>query len=277
MIDYVVRFLKRIAILLPGIIVTYISSVRLFPLLDRRIPDWLAVLILYLLVAYVFIPAFIRLINLVIQPRHIPLYSTTPDGLACDPINVGVVATREELIALMDTAGWFMADRRTIKNLLRFAYSMILGQPYPRAPFSKLYLFGRAQDLGFELPVGTNPRHRHHIRFWGVVDTENAEYHQQIFFWKRYHRAPKDGRILWVGAASLDTGLGIIRHNAQMTHRIHHDTNAEREFVVQSLKKTGLIKRTRKITIGAPYQLRNRVISGYMLADGRMSICELRS
>lgn len=276
MIGRLIRFAKRIAILLPGILVTYYSAKKLFPILDKRIPDSLAVLIIYILAAYVFIPGVIRLLNLIIQSKHIPLYSTTPDGLACDPINVGVVATRSELINLMTTAGWYEADRRTLGNMLHFVYSMVLSQPYPSAPFSKLFLFGRSQDLGFELAVGNNARHRHHIRFWGVVDSDNSEYHQQIFFWKRYHRSPKNGRILWVGAASLDTGLGIIRHNAQMTHRIHHDTNAEREFVVDQLKRTKLVKKTRKVTIGAPYQLRNRVVTGYMLADGKMVICELK-
>lgn len=268
--------MKRIAILLPGIVVTYFSAQELFPILDKRIPDALTILILYVLIAYILIPAAIRVLNLIIQPRHIPLYSTTPDGLACDPLNVGVIATRSELLQLMKVAGWHEADPRSLKNMLRFMYAMIFRQPYPTAPFSTLFLFGRKQDIGFQLPVSNSPRHRHHIRFWGVVDTDNAEYHQQIFFWKRYHRAPKNDRLLWVGAASLDTGLGIIRHNAQMTHRIHHDTNAEREFVVKQLKATGLVKRTKKVTIGAPYQLRNRVITGYMLADGKLTICELQ-
>ena len=271
-IELLVRFLKRIAILVPGIVVTYLAARSLFPILDERIPASLAVFVLYVLIAYILIPAAIRVLNLIIQPKHIPLYSTTPDGLACDPVNVGVIATRAELIELMRAAGWHQADKRTLRSVVRFASSLLLNQPYPGAPFSKLYLFGRSQDMGFQLAVGNSPRHRHHIRFWGVVDTEDHEYRQHVFFWKRYHRSPRPGKVLWVGAASLDLGIGIIRHNAQMTHRIHHDTDAERTFVVKQLKATKLIKRTRTVTVGAPYQLRNRVISGYMLADGKMTI-----
>lgn len=276
MIDGIVRFVKRIAILIPGFIITYFSARELFPLLNPWIPDAITVLIIYVLVAYVLIPSTIRVLNLIVPPKHIPLYSTTPDGLACDPINTGVIATRKEVKALMQQAGWFEADKRTLRTLFHFAYALLFHKPYPRAPFSKLYLFGRSQDLGFQLPIGTNPLQRHHIRFWGVIDSEDPEQRQQVYFWKRYHRAPKAGRILWVGAASLDNGFGIIRHNAQMTHRIHHDTNAERDFVVKQLKATGLVKRSHKVTIGEPYQLRNRVINGYMLADGKMTICELR-
>lgn len=275
MFGFLFRFIKRIAVLVPGIIITYFAVKDLYPRLDKRLPAAWVILIIYVLVAYILIPSAIRLLNLIVQPKHIPLYSTTPDGLACDPVNVGVIATRKELVALMKAAGWYMADKRTPKTMLRFGLSMIFKTPYPEAPFSSLYLFGRMQDLGFELPLDSNPRHRHHVRFWGVTETDDAEYRQHAFFWLRHHRSPLRGKILWVGAASLDTGLGIIRHNAQITHMIHHDTNAERDFVVKQLQATKLIKRKRTVTVGAPYQLRNRVITGYMSADGKMVICEL--
>jgi hypothetical protein len=275
MISVFVRFLKRIAVLVPGIVVTYFSAKQLYPFLDKRIPASLAVLVIYILVAYVLIPGAIRVLNMIVQPKHIPLYCTTPDGQACDPINVGIVATRNELVELFRQAGWYQADPRTLPNMLRFVAAVVLKQAYPEAPFSKLFLFGRGQDIGFELSVGDSPRHRHHVRLWGVIDTDDPEYYQHTFFWKRYHKSPKPGKILWVGAASLDLGLGIIRHNAQMTHRIHHDTNAERAFLVRQLKATGLVKKTRSVRIGAPYQLRNRVINNYMQSDGKMTICDM--
>jgi hypothetical protein len=78
-----------------------------------------------------------------------------------------------------------------------------------------------------------------------------------------------------VGAASRDVGLGIIRHNAQITHMIHPDTNAERNLIVTNLKKTRLVKKVRTEKIGEPYRLTNRVLTGYLHADGKMTICEL--
>jgi hypothetical protein len=270
------RFLKRLTVLVPGVIVAYFTVEKLYPPLNKRLPAAVAILLIYILLAYVLIPFAIRVLHLVVPPKHIPLYSTTPDGLASDPINVGVIATQQELIDLMKAAGWHRADPRNVHTLARMVISVILKQPYPNAPFSKLFLFGRSQDLGFQLPVDDTPTHRHHIRFWGVTDTESEEYRQHAFFWLRHHRSPKKGRILWVGAASLDTGIGIIRHNAQFTHMIHHDTNAEREFVVTQLKKTKQVKRTRTIEVGAPYRLTNRVITGYMSADGKVKVLELR-
>jgi hypothetical protein len=73
----------------------------------------------------------------------------------------------------------------------------------------------------------------------------------------------------------LDTGLGIIRHNAQLTHAVHPDTNAERNLIVRQLEKTGLVKKTRTVKIGEPYKLTNRVLTAYLHADGRMKIVEL--
>jgi hypothetical protein len=212
---------------------------------------------------------------LIVEPKHIPLYCTTPDGLACDPINVGIVATPKELRNLMNMAGWYTADKRTLRTSLKYVFCILTNRQYPEAPCSKLYLFGRSHDIAFELPVGDNPRHRHHIRFWGVTESGDPDYDQHTFFWLRYHKNRVRGKQLWVGAASLDTGLGIIRHNAQITHMIHSDTNAERDLIVRQLKSTGLVKKTRKVTIGAPYKLRNRVVNGSMQADGKMTICEL--
>lgn len=269
-----IRNFKRLAILAPGIVIAYFAAKDLYPQFDKFLPSPIAIIFIYILVAYVLIPLGIRLLHLIVEPKHIPLYCTTPDGLACDPINVGIVATSKELRTLVIKAGWYVADTRTLKTSLRYILCILTNRPYLQAPCSNLYLFGRPQDIAFELPVGNNPRHRHHIRFWGVTETEDPEYNQHAFFWLRYHKKRVRGKQLWVGAASLDTGIGIIRHNAQITHSIHHDTNAERDLIVKQLQKTGMIKKRRTITIGAPYKLRNRVINGSMQADGKMTICE---
>lgn len=276
MFRLLVRTLQRVIILIPGIIVTFFGVKELFPALNKQLPATVAILLCYIIVAYFLIPAAVRIFNIFIYRKHIPLYCTTPDGLACDPVNVGVLATRRELIQLMKKAGWYEADKKTLRTGLRFIYSWVFNKPYPNAPFSSLFLFGRSQDIGFEIAAGNSPRHRHHVRFWGVVETKNPIHRKHAFFWLRHHQSPVKGRILWVGAASLDLGIGIVRHNAQITHRIHSDTNSEREFVVKSLKKTGLIAKTRKIEVGAPYKLQNRVLLNYMHADGKMTICELR-
>lgn len=270
------RIVKRFLILVPGVVIGYFAYKDLFPAFDRWLPNELALVITYVAAAYLLIPIGVRLFHLVVRPSHLPLYSTTPDGLACDPLNIGVVGTRLQLIRAMKKAGWHQADERTLKTMTRLVVSVVLRKPYLTAPFSNLYLFGRNQDLGFQKPVGDSPSHRHHVRFWAASHTTDPRHLEHLGFWQRIHTPNMaNERFLWVGAASMDTGLGIIRHNAQLTHMVHPDTNAERELIVKNLRSTGLVKRKRTVTIGKPYQLRNRVLTGYLHADGKLTICEL--
>jgi hypothetical protein len=277
MIAYIVRFVKRIGILIPGLLMAYVAVHNVFPTVDRYLPsDALAIVATYVITAYVLIPTAFRLIRIVLKPKHIPLYCTTPDGFANDPVNIGMVGTRAELTQAMTAAGWYQADPHTLRNMMKEVVSILYRRPYPNAPFSSLYLFGRSQDVGFELPVDDHPLHRHHVRFWASTYTTSPRYRDHVHFWQKHHKHEAPERILWVGAVSLDIGFAPIRHNAQITHMIHPDTNAEREFLATALQKTKLVQETRKITVGKPYQLRNRALTGYMNADGKMKICELK-
>jgi hypothetical protein len=71
--------------------------------------------------------------------------------------------------------------------------------------------------------------------------------------------------------------LGIIRHSGQITHMIHPDTDAERDLITTQLKKTGLSAKTKTVTVGQPYSLRNRVLRGRLNSDGKMTIVTLKT
>ena len=47
-------------------------------------------------------------------------------------------------------AGWVEADRLGPASSWRMVRAFVLNAPYPSAPFSTLYLFGRGQDIGFQ-------------------------------------------------------------------------------------------------------------------------------
>ena len=166
MIAWLLRVLKRTLILLAGLGVVYLAVQEFFPFFDNRVPVALALFATYVFTAYIFIPAGIRLYRLFFKPTHIPLYSVTPDGFASDPVNIGIIGTRAEIITAMKKAGWYKADERTIKSMFRMGMSLLYRKPYVNAPFSTLYLLGRKQDLGFELPIKDSPSNRHHVRFW---------------------------------------------------------------------------------------------------------------
>jgi hypothetical protein len=276
---FLFRLLKRLLVLGVGAVVVYLTVWQVYPFFDKRVPIALALLATYVAMAYVILPAGMRGLRLFYQPRHIPLYSVTPDGFASDPVNIGLIGSQNQIVNAMTRAGWYLADRRTPRTVAKEALSILLRRSYPNAPFSTLYLFGRRQDLGFEVGVDGHLSHRHHVRFWACNLQGPEEFHQDVNFWRRLHQPyyTSQRRQLWVGAASKDIGIAPIRHNAQITHMIASDTNAERELIVQDLQKTDLVASVHMINAGRAYSLRNRALRGTFTADGRLAICELKN
>ncbi len=275
MVQYLLRLAKRFAILLPGVIIAIFSVRNIFPYFDRRLPLALAIWATYVLAAYVLIPASIRGFRIIHPPKHLPLYSVTPDGFASDPLNVGIIGTRRELITVMQESGWHVADRHTVRNVVRLVFSILFEQPYLNAPISSLYLFGRKQDIAFEIPVTGSSTQRHHVRFWATTYDNEKDFSVRTIHWQHRKAHVFGDNLLWVGAASLDVGLTLIRHNFQISHMIDPDTNKERELIVDQLKKAQLVSKVYCIKLDSPYRLVNRVWRGSLHTDGKMKIVEL--
>ena len=85
---------------------------------------------------------------------------TTAAGIPGDPINLGLIGREEDVAVAMNAAGWFPADPITLRSSLGIVGSALLHRPYPTAPVSNLFLFGRREDLAFEKPVGNDARRR---------------------------------------------------------------------------------------------------------------------
>ncbi len=278
MLIRLIRLAQRLFVLTLGVGVIYLTVWHFFPFFDNRVPLALALLATYIFTAYLFIPLLIRAIRLFWTPRHIPLYCVTPDGFASDPINIGVIGTRKQLVKAMKSAGWYPADKRTPRTLLKMLRSIIFRRPYKTAPFSSLYLFGRKQDLGFQKPFADNPSYRHHVRFWAAHLDGPEAFHKDVHFWQRFHRPSNDNesRQLWVGAASRDIGIVPIKHNMQLTHMIDPDTNAERDLIVDDLRKSHSVAKTITERVHEGLSLPNRALRGVLNADGKIRICILK-
>ena len=274
---FLVRSFKRFVVLVIGVGAVYLAVWQVFPFFDHRLPAAIALFATYVLMAYVALPAVVRGIRLFVRPNHIPLYCITPDGFASDPLNIGVIGSRSQLVEAMTKAGWYVADRRTPRTVLKQIIATLFRRPYPTAPFSTLYLFGRKQDIGFELPVDNKPTHRHHVRFWACNLQGPEEFKADVRFWRRFHRLSgrQPNRQLWIGAATKDIGIAPIRHNAQLTHMVDPNTAAERALIVKDLQTTGLVSSTRNVTVGLPYVLQNRALRSFLRSDGKLTICEL--
>jgi len=278
MIQYLVRFAKRLAVLLPALGIAAVSVLNIYPFLNKGVNGVVAFLATYVLAAYILIPAASRLVQAFIrQPGHLPVYSVTPDGYASDPLNIGIIGTHNELIYAMRRAGWEVADDHILSNMWKEVVCTILRVPYPAAPMSNLYLFGRKQDIGFEIRSADKQWHRHHVRFWATTyNKSNGQLKPKSIHWfpRKEQQLHRDQKLLWLGAASKDIGLALIKHNAQLTHMIHPDTDAERDLIVEQLQIEGA-ELTADLTIMEPYKLVNRAWSGYLQTDGRLKVVSL--
>lgn len=279
MISHVLLYIRRIIILLIVCGLAYFTVFTLFPFIDARLPLLIAVIITYGLMAYVGIPAVLRVLRLIDRPNHVPTYCTTSDGWASDPINIAILArNQKDFIWGMKKAGWHVADKSSLKNMLHEAYALIFNKPYQTAPFSKLYLFGRKQDIGFQIPVGNSPRVRHHVRFWRVEATFTQNEHEHQNFWRRlFKRFLSPQQELWVGAAIYDAYPFAIRwRNGQFTHLVHPDADYERDFLIKSFQHAHVLKNVIDIKAGDPYSGRGQAIGMTIISDGFVKLCEIK-
>jgi len=170
----------------------------------------------YLMLAYLAMPAFWSEHERHLTDTISSFVTTTPQGIPGDPINVGLVGTKQEVLAAFAKADWHPADSITWRSSVDIGLSVVFDRPYDDAPVSTLIYEGRRQDLAFERPAGTSADTRHHVRFWQTTVTD-------------------EGRPLWLGSASFDRGVGVSHDTGQITHHIGPDVDAERDSLMQTL------------------------------------------
>ena len=268
-----IRTLQRIAIFGLGVLSVWLI-VDVFELVDRRLPWILAVSATYVIGAYLILPRAVRMGLKILQRQHVPSFTITGDGLPGDPVNLALAGTAVQLRAAFAAAGWVEADKLDIASSWRMVRAFVLNTPYPTAPFSTLYLFGRGQDVGFQKAIDNSPRKRHHSRFW-AQNLKNAETDwNSAAFWLNDERPADDEHVLWVGAGTKDTGLSLTRMTFQMTHATDSDTNAERNFIVDELRKRGVIGKVTNYKTGD--ELVTKHVNHYV-TDGDVAVAELET
>src|SRR6201988_1423430 len=203
------RFVQRLLIFGMGLVCVWLIVFVVFETADRRLPWILAVGVTYGIAAYIVLPRAIRMGVKVLQSKRVPSYTVTGDGLPGDPVNVVLVGTLQQLREAFAALGWSEADRLSLASSWGMVRAFVLNAPYPTAPFSTLYLFGRGQDIGFEKAIDNSPRKRHHIRFWALSLVRAEETLGTASFWFNTDRPPDRERVLWVGAGTKDTGLSL--------------------------------------------------------------------
>jgi hypothetical protein len=200
----------------------------------------IALLMMYLLVAYFIAPGIWIFRDAGRVAEFGNMVTTTEQDIPGDPINVGLVGSKEEVIRAFAAAGWDPADKITLRTSIDIGLSVVLDRPDLDAPVSPLLFEGRKQDLAFEKPVGGSADQRNHVRFWLTKKTGT------------------DGRPFWLGSASFDRGVGLSHDTGQITHHIGPNIDAERDLVIGDLQKAGQLQSSYEIKgIGATKTGRN--------------------
>lgn len=280
--NFLLRLVWRAVIFVLGIYLVYATIFLAFPYLNDELPLAVALLILYCLLAYAAIPALFRLWRIVFKPNHIPMYATTADGWPSDPVNIAVIAnSKRHLIKSMRRAGWYTADKATLKNKLHEGYAILFNKPYPTAPFSTLYLFDRPFDVGFQIPRGPSfsPRSRHHVRFWRLQLPEGDRHREHYHFWHKHlrHLFGADKQV-WIGAAIDDTHpIGLRWRDGRLTHRTDTNTDKERDFIIKTLREAAQSKEVTKIQAGEPFRFRGQQLHNNFICDGSIRVARLRN
>jgi hypothetical protein len=265
------RLLQRLLILALGILTVWLI-VFVFKFTDRRLPWVLAVALTYGIAAYIILPRTVRMGLKILRRKRVPRFTITGDGLPGDPVNLVLTGTLQQLHAAFTTAGWSGADRLGLASSWGMIRAFVFNSPYPTAPFSTLYLFGRGQDVGFQKAIDNSPRKRHHIRFWALSLAHADSTLGTASFWLNTDRPPDGARVHWVGAGTKDTGFSLTRLTFQITHATDADTNAERDYVIAELRKNGVIGKATSYQAGQ--HLGASQVNHYV-TDGEVTVANL--
>lgn len=179
------------------------------------------------------------------------------EGIPGDPLNVGLVGSKEDVLCAMHAASWYPADPITLRSSIEIVGSVLLDRPYRDAPVSPLYYDNKRENLAFEKPVGRSADRRHHVRFWEVLDRG------------------EEGRAVWLGSVTFDRGVGLSHDDARITHHIAPDIDAERDLLADDLKAAKVVTAIYEITgIGPTLDGRNGEGDRYY-TDGEIKISVL--
>jgi LssY-like putative type I secretion system component LssY len=198
--------------------------------LQRALLLALTIVITYTLLAYLVLPALWTHYEHQKRLAALPMLTRTAQGIPGDPINVGLIGDDKDVLCAMQAAGWYPADPVTLRSSIEIAGSVLLDRPYRDAPVSPLFYLDRREDLAFEKPDGNSADHRHHVRFWKVLEQGEEK------------------RPVWLGAVTFDRSVGVSRYTGAITHHIGADIDAERKLLAADLEAARMVDAKYQVT-----------------------------
>lgn len=262
------RIINRLLFLAFSLTVLFVILTQILGRLDQHLPFIWALTLTYFLSAYIILPQLVRFCLMILKRGRIPRVTYTSDGLAADPVNILLKGTYTELTNAFHKAGWTQADPLTLRSSLKMVQCFLLNIPYPQAPFSPLFLFGRKQDIGFQEAVSRGPRKRHHVRFWAANINPQAEV-DDLSYWIHEHPVDYAKPLVWVGAGTEDLGFGLTSLTYQISHRSDKAIDKERDYLLSSLKAGNTVT-------DISYLHPGDTVEGKYVSDGKILMAVLR-
>ncbi len=181
-------------------------------------------------------------------------YTETLSGGRQEPISFIILADNDTaFVKAFINSGWYLADNVTISSLTKTVLDTIFRREYLNAPMTPSFWDKQTHNFGFEKPTETNNvRQRHHARFW------------------RTNYVTSDGKGVYVGTASLDTGIKFM-----VTHKIAPSIDTEREFLFTDLQNSTMIQSFQKDQSVKPV-LGENFTGDQFFTDGKMYIVYLK-
>ena len=199
-VTFLTLIYRRVAVFALGAFGVWLI-VFAFQLTDTKAPTLVALSLAYAVAAYVILPRIVRMSLKILQRKSVPSFTVTGDGFPGDPVNLVLIGEFDKLRAAFLAAGWTEAEPLSLASSWRMAVAFAFNRPYPAAPFSTLFLFGRGQDVGFQKAIAKSPRKRHHVRFWSLSLERSDEPLNDPNFWLNADRPGTAEPALWVGRA----------------------------------------------------------------------------
>lgn len=185
-----------------------------------------------------------------------PQRSVSKENKPGDHINLVLVGSAQDIEQAFRSAGWSAAKRENSQSIADTARALINDEGYGLAPVSNLYLFGRKEDFAFEKMLNTFNK-RHHLRLWQTSA-----------------RAP-DGRPIWLGAATHDTGIDI--HPGVISHATDPNLDDERSQVESDLVASGDVRAVQLIARPHPLTSGMTATGGAWHTDGKLLAVDLKT
>lgn len=179
------------------------------------------------------------------------IQSYTAQDIPGDPIGLHLHGSQAAIACAFRRAGWSLADPVNLPSAIRIGTSVVLGQPYPQAPVSPLYVQDAKQTMAFEKDEGRSADKRHHVRFWQV------------------------GKDDWLAAATFDRGVGLSLFTLQVTHHIGPDVDADRDMAGKVLMASGAKPAGSEDSRIAPNQWHRNGGGDRYRTDGRIAVFTL--